>query len=154
MSYGELILPPIWTGRNKQTGRFLKGHVPANKGKKWADYMGKRNQRRCAKGWTNLRLYQPKERPDIKLRHGKRVVAIMDNGRWVVLASVYDAAEWLNDVMRIKGNRENIGRCCRTNQAQFSKTQRVFNTDHKYHGIRFYFEKDNVWISKIKQWND
>ena len=32
MSYGELTLPPVWTGINKQTGRFLKGHVPANKG--------------------------------------------------------------------------------------------------------------------------
>ena len=37
MSYGELTLPPVWTGRNRLTGRFLKGHVPANKGKKWSD---------------------------------------------------------------------------------------------------------------------
>jgi hypothetical protein len=37
MSYGELTLPPVWTGINKQTGRFLKGHVPANKGKKWSE---------------------------------------------------------------------------------------------------------------------
>ena len=32
MSYGELTLPPVWTGINKQNGQFLKGHVPANKG--------------------------------------------------------------------------------------------------------------------------
>jgi hypothetical protein len=37
LSYGELTLPPVWTGINKQTGRFLKGHVPANKGKKWSE---------------------------------------------------------------------------------------------------------------------
>ena len=33
MSYGELTLPPVWTGINKQNGRFLKGHEPHNKGK-------------------------------------------------------------------------------------------------------------------------
>ena len=54
MSYGELTLPPVWTGINKQNGRFLKGHVPANKGKKWSDYMGKRAMKRAAKGWKNL----------------------------------------------------------------------------------------------------
>ena len=49
MSYGELTLPPVWTGINKQNGQFLKGHVPANKGKKWSDYMGKRAMKRAAK---------------------------------------------------------------------------------------------------------
>jgi hypothetical protein len=27
----------VWTGINKQNGQFLKGHVPANKGKKWSE---------------------------------------------------------------------------------------------------------------------
>ena len=76
MSYGELTLPPVWTGINKQTGRFLKGHVPVNKGKPWSKWMPKRSQKRCAKGWKNLDL-------------------------------------------------------------------------HRYQGIRWYFESDNVWTTKI-----
>lgn len=150
MGYGELYLPPVRKPYNPVTGHFLKGHEPHNKGKRWSDYMGKRMQKRCAKGWKNLRTYQPRERPDVKLRQGKQVVAVMDDGKWVVLASVQDAAVWLNNIIGIKSNRENIGRCCRTNHAQYSKTEKVFNTDHKYHGIHFYFEKDSVWMDKIR----
>lgn len=51
-SYGELTLPPVWTGINKQTGRFLKGHVPANKGKKWSEYMGIRFYFESDNIWT------------------------------------------------------------------------------------------------------
>ena len=81
MSYGELTLPPVWTGINKKTGRFLKGHVPANKGKKWSDYMGKRAQKRAAKGWKNLDLHRNKNgRPDTAGRCRKQVVAVMDDG--------------------------------------------------------------------------
>ena len=132
MSYGELTLPPVWTGINKQNGQFLKGHVPANKGKKWSDYMGKRAMKRAAKGWKNLDLHRNK------------------NGR-------SDVAGRLG----IACNRENIGRCCRCNEAkkickhdwrpgQQKGASRV-NTDHKYMGIRFYFESDNVWTTKIRQ---
>ena len=35
-------------------------------------------------------------------------------------------------------------------QGQPKGASRV-NTDHKYMGIRFYFESDNVWSTKIKQ---
>ena len=48
----ELWLPP--TKINPKTGCFLKGHAPANKGKTWDEYMPKRSQKRCAKGWKNL----------------------------------------------------------------------------------------------------
>ena len=48
--YGELRLPPVVTHVNKQTGRYMKGHVPANKGKKWSEWMSKRGARRSAKG--------------------------------------------------------------------------------------------------------
>lgn len=33
MAYGELYLPPEPPKRNAVTGRFMKGHEPANKGK-------------------------------------------------------------------------------------------------------------------------
>jgi hypothetical protein len=156
MSYGELTLPPVWTGINKQTGRYLKGHVPANKGKKWSDYMGKRAQKRCAKGWKNLDLHRNKNgRADNAGRCRKPVIAVMDDGRWLLFPYLGPAAEWIG------GKRENIGRCCRFNQAkkvckrdwrpgQAKGASRV-NTDHRYKGIRFYFESDNVWTTKIKQ---
>ena len=155
MSYGELTLAPIWTGVNKQTGRFLKGHVPANKGKKWSDYMGKRAMKRAMKGWKNVISHRPKTRPDTAGRCRKQVVAVMDDGSWLVFPYVGAAAKWLGD-----GNRENIGRCCRCNESkkvckhdwrpnQPKGASRV-NTDHRYMGIRWYFESDNVWTEKIK----
>ena len=155
MSYGELTLAPIWTGVNKQTGRFLKGHVPANKGKKWSDYMGKRAMKRAMKGWKNVISHRPKTRPDTAGRCRKQVVAVMDDGSWLVFPYVGAAAKWLGN-----GNRENIGRCCRCNESkkvckhdwrpnQPKGASRV-NTDHRYMGIRWYFESDNVWTEKIK----
>lgn len=157
MDYGELTLPPVWTGVNKQTGRFMKGHVPANKGKRWSDYMGKRAQKRAAKGWKNLDLHRNKNgRPDTAGRCRKEVVAVMDDGRWFVLPYVGAAAKWLTDRLGIAGRRENIGRCCRQNEAKqalrkpWGKPTGRTNTDHRYHGIRWYFETDNVWTEKIK----
>jgi hypothetical protein len=152
MSYGELTLPPVNDGVNKINGRFLKGHVPANKGKRWSDYMGKRAQKRAAKGWKNLDLHRNKNgRPDTAVRCRKQVVAVMDDGSWLIFPYVGAAAEWLGC-----GSRENIGRCCRQNESkkEFHKTNGVkagrVNTDHRYRGIRFYFESDNVWMNKIK----
>ena len=144
MSYGELTLAPTWTGINKQNGQFLKGHVPANKGKKWNEYMGKRAQKRAAKGWKNLELHRPKSRPDTAGRCRKQVVAIRDDGSWCVLPFLGAAAEWCG------GRRENVRRCCQNNSAHHvnKKTGRI-NTDHCYMGIRFYYESDNIWTEKI-----
>ena len=156
MSYGELTLPPVWTGINPKTGRFLKGHVPANKGKKWSEYMGKRAQKRAAKGWKNLDLHRNKNgRSDNAGRCRKQVVAVMDDGSWRWFPYIEAAAEWIG--MR----RENVGRCCRSNQArkvckhnwrpgQPKGASRV-NTDHKCKGVRFYFESDDIWTTKVKQ---
>ena len=57
MSY-ELYIPQTYEGRNMVNGRFLKGHTPHNKGKKWSDYLTKRQQRRCAKGWKNVEKFR------------------------------------------------------------------------------------------------
>jgi hypothetical protein len=152
MSYGELTLPPIWTGRNNVTGRFLKGHVPANKGKKWTDYMGKRAMKRSAKGWANLDKHRNKNgRPDTAGRSRKEVIAVTDDGRWFHFGYVGAAAQWCG------GSRENVGRCCRSNQSKVilndthGKPNGKVNTDHRYMGVRFYFESDNVWTTKINK---
>ena len=155
MSYGELTLSPVWTGVSRTNGQFLKGHVPANKGKKWSDYMGKRAQKRAMKGWENLAKYRNiNGRADTAGRSRKQVVAVLDDGSWLLFPYIGPAAEWVG------GSRENVGRCCRMNQSkkvckhdwrqgQPKGASRV-NTDHKYMGIRFYFEADNIWTTKIK----
>lgn len=152
MSYGELNLGPEWSGTDKQTGRFLKGHVPANKGKKWSDYMGKRAQKKSAKGWKNLDLHRNKNgRPDTAGRFRKQVVAVMDDCSWVLFPHIGSAAEWVG------GRRENVGRCCRLNQSRkrlkksWGHPSDRVNTDHKYKGVLFYFVDDNTWTTKIKK---
>lgn len=73
MSNYELKLPPVRPQRNPLTGRFLKGCVPANKGKKWDEFMSKRSQRRSAKGWKNLEKHRV--RPATAGRKPKQVAA-------------------------------------------------------------------------------
>lgn len=151
MSYGEMTLPPVRMDRNMKTGRFLKGRVPANKGKKWDEFMPKRSQRRSAKGWKNLDLHRNKNgRPDNAGRCRKQVVAVMDDGRWRIFSYIGAAAEWIG------GRRENIGRCCRLNQARkrlnnpYGQPTGKVNTDHRYKSVRFYFEEDGAWTAKIR----
>jgi hypothetical protein len=146
----ELYIPPKWNGKNAKTGRFLKGHIPANKGKKWGDYMSKRSQRKAAKGWKNLDIHRPKTRPDNAVRCGKPVVVIDDDGRWCVFDNIKLAADWVG------GNRENVRRCCNLNKSRMllhdtkgRLTDRT-NTDHRYMGFRFYYENDNIWTKKVK----
>lgn len=42
----ELYIEPVRLTRNAINGRFLKGHVPHNKGKKWREWMDGRTARR------------------------------------------------------------------------------------------------------------
>lgn len=146
MAYGELYLPPERPDYNVTNGQFMKGHVPHNKGKKWSEYVGKRAQKRMAKGWKNLEKYRPKERPDTAGRCRKEVIAVMDDGTWKHFNYLGSAGKWIG------GSRENVGRCCRSNQARHkNKKTGAINTDHKYMGVRFYFEDDNIWTTKISQ---
>ena len=143
-NYGELRFPNERRDHNPINGQFLKGHTPFNKGKKWSEYMKKRSMKRCAKGWKNLRKYQPKTRPDICGRCRKAVIAVMDDGRWVWLPYIGAAGEWIG------GSRENVRRCCALNMKTESDKRRKVNTDHKYRGVRFYYESDPKWTTKIK----
>lgn len=151
MSSYELYIPPVKQDRNPATGRFLKGGTPHNKGKKWAEYMGKRAQKRASKGWANLDKHRPKKRPDIAGRCRKPVIAVLDDGRWCYFTHIGAAAKWLG------GSQENVRRCCHLNNSEAilhdckGRPLGKINTDHKYKGIRFYFESDNVWTTKIKQ---
>lgn len=166
MSNGELCLEPVFSGRNPKTGRFVKGHQPANKGKKWDEYMSKRNQRKAARGWKNLDIHR--HRSENAGRPKKPVIAVMDDGTWLWLPYVGAAAMWLEERTGKPVRRENICRCCRLNVERKVKTitwhscghgikgvgkedGSLVNTDHRYLGIRFYFECDSAWPAKIRK---
>lgn len=143
----ELYIPPVRPDRNKLTGRFMKGHVPHNKGVEgWQKSLPKRTQLRIAKGWKNVELHRPTIRPDTAGRARKKVVLVTDKGRFCVFDYIGAAAE------KVGVQRENISRCCRQNaeRAVNLKTGRI-NTDHKYMGFRWYFESDPIWWDKIEQ---
>ena len=154
MSDWELKLGPVYDGVNKKTGRFMKGHVPANKGKKWDEYMSRRSQRNCRKGWKNLDLYRSTNNPNAG-RKKRKVVAVLDNGSFRVFPYLKPAAEWIG------GSRSNIGRCCFQNESMKmlyepwgkrfgTAKKKVPNTDHQYKGVRFYYEDSPIWLKKIK----
>ena len=136
----ELYIPTERPTRSKVNGQFLKGHVPANKGKTWDEFMSKRGQRKARKGWKNLEIGHAKGRPhDYNAgRCRKPLIGITDDGKVHFFSYSVPAATWVN------GERGNVNRCARLNST--SKK----NTDHKYKGVRWYFENSNVWIKKSK----
>ena len=71
--------------------------------------------------------------------------AVKDDGTWCVLPYIGAAGDWIG------GSRENVRRCCQSNRERHvnKKTGKV-NTDHKYLGVRFYYESDNIWTTKVK----
>lgn len=153
-SDGSLYIPTDWTKHDPRTGRFMKGHEPKNKGKKWDEWMPKASQRKSRKGWKNLDKYRNKNgRPDTAGRCRKAVVAVRNNGTYQMFSFTGPAAEWIG------GCRENIGRCCRQNASRkeckhdwrpgFSKGASRVNTDHQYKGVRWYFADDPIWMEKI-----
>lgn len=158
----ELYIPPIPRPKpttDPKTGRFLPGHVPANKGKTWDEFMSKRGQRKSAKGWKNIDEHRSENGKKYGGRNRKPIVAITDDGKLRVFKDSYLAEMWLKKHTGKSCNRENIGRCCRYNASRKvckhswrpgqKKGSTTINTDHRYMGIRFYFESDKTWYSKI-----
>ena len=146
MSQTELQFGPMPSFRNLATGRFMKGHIPANKGRKWSEWASKRSQRKMSKGWANLEKYRPSSRPDNAGRCRKPIIAVSDSGKWLYFEDSVAAASWSG------GLRENIDRCCRFNASlRVNKKTGKINTDHKYKGVKWYFESDiAIWRFKIQ----
>ena len=157
----ELQLQPERPKYNKTNGRFLKGNEPHNKGKKWDDYMTEEGKKKSAKGWENLKKHRRNGNPEWAERKKKQCLSFTDEGKFIVHSCIEAANKWLE---RRTGERccpENIARCCRENHSQRvskhdwskgrPKGSGFVNTDHKYKGIRFYYETDfNIWKNKIK----
>lgn len=146
MSSYELIFVDERPKRNFVTGQFLKGHIPHNKGKKWSEWASKRTQKKMAKGWKNLDKFRPIHRPDNAGRCRKPIIAILPSGKFIYFKDSNIASEWC------KGERGNVNRCCRSNSSMRVnlKTGKI-NTDHKYLGIKWYFESDvEIWKMKVE----
>ena len=149
----ELYIPPTLRPKpttDPKTGRFLPGHVPFNKGKKWADFKTKKGQRNSAKGWKNCEIGHAKGHPAVEGagRPKKPVVAITDDGTLHAFSFIGHAALWCG------GSRENASRkvCKHSWRPGQKKGSTTINTDHRYMGIRFYFEADReIWMPKFKK---
>ena len=135
---GELYLGEDRPQRNAKTGRFLKGCTPYNKGKKWDECLSPESQEHCRRGWENLKTHRPKRHsPLAGNRPPREVIALNDEGQWRVLPSITKAAEWAGCATNT------VWRCCRNN------ARHLKNTDYKCKGFRFYYETDDIWLSKV-----
>ncbi len=97
----ELYLPPPPAIKNKQTGHFLKGHTPHNKGKKWDEFLSKEHQKQALKNLSR------KGNPNLAGWNKKEVIAIKNGKIFGVFKSANDAGRKLNLIA------SNIRLCCR-----------------------------------------
>ena len=114
--------------RNFQTGTFLKGHIPHNKGKKWSEWMDGRKAKKILRiGMKNL-----KGRADIAGWNKRAVVAVLEDGRYFYFESATKAAELTGLI------RRNISHCCQGKRKHCGR--------YKW----FYFT-DDAWLNLIKK---
>lgn len=140
MAYGELYLPPI-INNVKSDGRFKKGVVPFNKGKKWEEYTTEDARKRMAKGWENLKKYRCTSNGGM---NKKQIIGVREDGTWRCFASAHAASSILGI------DRGNISKCANRNlKKRKSPIKGSINTNYSYKGYRFYFESDDIWLTKI-----
>lgn len=90
--------------RNLQNGRFLKGHIPHNRGKKWAEWMDGRKQQKVRR--IGLKNLEGKGRMDLGGWNARKVVALRSDGKPFIFISASEAARVTGLIGR------NIIRCC------------------------------------------
>lgn len=122
----ELYIPIERPTRSLVNGRFLKGHTPHNKGKRWADYMDMRKAKRIKRiGVKNLvRNYR------ISGWNAKPVVAIKDDE----LVGIYPSASEAGRKAGICGR--NIISCCSGKRKHVG-------------GYQWFWENDNTWCNLV-----
>jgi len=112
----ELYLPPILP--KPKNGRFVKGSIPHNKGKKWSDYMDMRKGKRVIR-----RNLTNRGNPNLPGANRKAVVMIKDNRLIAVFSSAMKASETTNLI------RENISKCCRKLRRSHGGYKWFYETD-------------------------
>lgn len=126
MDHSEYTRPQY----NLLNGRFLKGHIPYSKGKKWDEWMPKEAQKKILK---NLNKIRPKGgNPNLPGANRKRVVCINADGEWVTYKSATTAAEILSIA------RRNICACCNGKRKHCG-------------GFRWFYWDDDEWTKWVKR---
>lgn len=142
MRYGELNLGIVCEKPQTRPNQFQIGNTPHNKGRRWQEWMS-------VEGHAANR--RPHHRSPLSGKQKKQVVAVFEDGEWVVFPHAEPAAKWIDC------RAANIRRCCQFNQKHNilrksnGRPTGIINTDHKYKGVRFYFVDDNTWTTKIKK---
>lgn len=127
----ELHISPKRPTRNFMNGRFLKGHIPFNKGKKWSDYMDMRKAKKIKRiGLKNL-----VRNCEIAGWNAKPVVAI--EGKKLI--GVYSSASEAGRKTGICGR--NIISCCSGKRKHAG-------------GYQWFWENDNGWLKIIENGNE
>lgn len=140
-TYGELHLNSMNPERTKK-GRFVNGRVPPNKGKRWSEYMDEAKIRRCLEASrANLEKAREVWRPETAVRKRKPVIMVLDDGKFFRFESATSVVSWSAGKMSIAA----VSWTCLKNDG------RSKNTDHKSHGVRLYYEENDIWMDKINE---
>ena len=113
---------------NALNGRFLKGHTPHNKGKKWEEWMDMRKAKKVIRiGTMNLR-------PNMNIGgwNKKKVVSVDADGAWKLYSSAVAAAEATGNI------RRNISHCCQGKRKRCG-------------GLRWFYWESDEWIKLINK---
>ena len=148
MSSYELRLEPIRVERNPVSEQPRKQRTSPRKGKTWDDFMSKESQDRCAKGWNNLNIYRKGAFKNSRGKSGmpgRQVVAVFDDGRFEKFESIKQAGRFA------EVRYSCVSVCCTRNleRKEFKRKKGTSCTDHRCMGIRFYYEDDPIWTTKI-----
>jgi hypothetical protein len=114
--------------QNNLKGRFLKGRIPHNKGKKWNEWMDGRKQRKV------LRCLNHKGNPNLAGANARKIIGIKDN-KFCFFESSEDAGRKLGITAR------NIRSCCHKKRKTCG-------------GFYWFFEDSNEWIEFLKSKNE
>lgn len=114
--------------RNAMNGRFLKGHVPHNRGKSWEEWMDMRKARKIK------RIAMRNLRPNMSIGgwNRRKVVLVTDDGKWVSFESATEAAQVMNL------NRRNIAHCCEGKRKRCG-------------GYRWFYFDDDRWTRLVNR---
>ena len=116
--------------RNLQNGRFLKGHVPHNRGKKQSEWMDGRKIKKVRR--IGLKNLEGKGRMDLGGWNARKVVALREDGKPFVFSSAAAAARVTGLIGR------NIIHCCQGKRKHCGK-------------FRWYYWESNEWVKIARE---
>lgn len=132
----ELHLGPVRLERNPLNGQFLPGHTSPQKGRSRTEWLSPEVDKRLR---AQAAQFMKRPRPHTGGCKKHPIVMVTDDGRFCRFESSGDAAQ------KMKIWDSAVRRCARHNLLDDE------NSDHKYKGVRWYYEDDNKWIAKIKK---